>query len=83
MVGFIALLKVAVMTAVLGQIKVDPSRGVTDVTIGVARGSPGATAFGFLSGSLHPVIIDASSNTETQSLPTFNLHISFSSSAWR
>jgi hypothetical protein len=32
--GFIALLKAAVMTAVLGQIGVEPFGGVTSVTVG-------------------------------------------------
>jgi hypothetical protein len=39
--GFIALLKVAVTTAVLGQTRVEASGGVTKVTLGGVRGSPG------------------------------------------
>jgi len=50
--GFIALLKVAVTTAVLGQMSVEPVGGVTDVTVGGATGSVGAAPF--LSGSPQP-----------------------------
>lgn len=50
--GFMVLLKVAVITAVLGQMSVAPVVGVTEITVGAATGSLGATAF--LSGSPHP-----------------------------
>ena len=62
--GFIALLKVAVMTAVFGQARVEPSGGVTEVTVGGARGAPGLT--GFLSGSPHPVAKMSSRNAANQ-----------------
>ena len=52
--GFIALLNVAVMMAVLGQTIVERSGGVTAVTVGGDRGVPGFT--GLASGSApHPV----------------------------
>jgi hypothetical protein len=37
--GFIALLNVAVITAVLGQTGVGPFGGVTEVTVGAAHGA--------------------------------------------
>jgi len=37
-VGFIAVLKVAVMTAVLGQVMAEPLGGVTAVTVGGGQG---------------------------------------------
>ena len=36
--GFIAVLKVAVMTAVLGQVTVERLGGVTEVTVGAGHG---------------------------------------------
>ena len=36
--GFIAVLNVAVMTAVLGQVMVEPLGGVTAVTVGAGQG---------------------------------------------
>src|SRR6476469_1722817 len=78
--GFIALLKVAVTTGVLGQTRVEASGGVTNVTVGEVKGSAGAPA-GFSSGSPQPVKRAASMNgrnAEIQSLLTFNLRIRFS-----
>jgi hypothetical protein len=76
--GFIALLNVAVITATLGQTRVEPSGGVTEVTVGGVRGLPGPA--GALSGSPHPATKAASRNAEIQILLTMNLRISFSSS---
>ena len=42
--GFIALLKVAVTTAGLGQTRVEASGGVTEVTVGGVNGSSGFPA---------------------------------------
>jgi len=77
--GFIGLLNVAVITAVLGQTSVEPSGGVTDVTVGGVSGSPGFPAFAFLSESLHPATRAASRNAEIQILLTINLRIKVSS----
>jgi hypothetical protein len=52
--GFIALLNVAVTTAVLGHTSVEPAGGVTDVTVGGATGLVGGSEATFLSGSPHP-----------------------------
>jgi len=76
--GFMALLNVAVITARLGQTRVEPFGGVTEVTVGGVRGLPGFP--GFLSASLHPATRTASRNAEIQTLLTINLRISFSSS---
>jgi hypothetical protein len=76
--GFIALLNVAVITATLGQTRVEPFGGVTEVTVGGVRGLPALP--GFLSGSPHPATKAASRNAEIQILLTMNLRISFSSS---
>src|SRR5689334_8946498 len=80
--GFIALLKVAVITAVLGQTRVEASGGVTVIMVGGVRGSPGFPAPP--SGSPHPARTTASMNAKNaaiQTLRTFNLHIRFSSSS--
>jgi hypothetical protein len=81
--GFIALLKVAVITAVLGQTRVEASGGVTEVTTGGVRGSPGlevpAPAPAVLSASLHPTITTAERNAAIQIFLTSNVRISFSS----
>lgn len=55
--GFIGLLNIAVITTglALGQTSTLPSGGVTKVTVGGVKGSAGFPAFGFLSGSPHPV----------------------------
>jgi hypothetical protein len=76
--GFIALLNVAVITARLGQTRVEPSGGVTEVTVGGVKGLPGFP--GFLSASPHPTITTADRNAAIQILLTFDLRISFSSS---
>jgi hypothetical protein len=76
--GFIALLNVAVMTAVLGQTRVVPSSGVTEVTVGGVRGAVGFPAPAFLSGSLHPAIAMIDKTAEIQILPAFDARISFS-----
>jgi hypothetical protein len=75
--GFIALLNVALITAMLGQRRVKPFVGVTETTVGAVRGLPGPPA---LSGSPHPATRAATRNAEIQILLTFNLRISFSSS---
>jgi hypothetical protein len=78
--GFIALLKVAVITAGLGQTKVEASGGVTEVMVGGVRGSPGFPALV----PQHPVRTTANvnaKNAEIQILLTFNLRIRFSSSS--
>jgi hypothetical protein len=54
--GFIALLNVAVITAVPGKARVEPSGGVTEVTVGGVSGSLGFPAFAFLSKSRQPAI---------------------------
>jgi hypothetical protein len=78
--GFIALLNVAVITTGVGQTRVEPAAGVTEVTVGGVSGSPGFPAFAFLSESPHPATRAAARNAEIQMLLTFNLLISFSSS---
>jgi hypothetical protein len=76
--GFIALLNVAVMRTVFGQTRVEPSGGVTEVTVGGVRGSVGLPVAAFLSGSLHPAIAMTNKNAGIQILLTFNLGIGFS-----
>ena len=76
--GFIALLNVALITAELGQMRVAPFAGLTEVTVGGVSGLPGSPAF--VSGSPHPAIKTANRNAGIQILLTFNLRISFSSS---
>ena len=73
-IGFIALLNVAVITALLGQ---SPFGRVTD-TVGRVNGEVAPPVL--LSGSPHPAITTASRNAGIQILLTFNLRISFSSS---
>jgi hypothetical protein len=77
--GFIALLNVAVMTAVLGHTRRVPLGGVTAVTIGGATGSVGLNAAP--SGSPHPGVkaATASSNAVIKTLLSFNLFIYISS----
>jgi len=75
--GFIALLNVAV-TGVVRQAPVEPSGGVTEVTVGGVKGEVAPPVL--LSESLHPAIATASRNAGIQILLTFNLRISFSSS---
>jgi hypothetical protein len=53
--GFIALLNVAVTSAVFGQKRVEPAGGVTAVTVGAVWGAAGSAAFGFRLGLQHPV----------------------------
>src|SRR5437868_14691617 len=76
--GFIALLKVAVTTGVLGQTRVEPAGGVTAITVGGLVGLPGP-ALAFLSGSPHPATTKAISDARTRLLATINLRMCFSS----
>src|SRR4029077_7963557 len=80
--GFMALLKVAVITAVLGQMRVEAFGGVSVVTVGGVVGAPGFAfvALAFLWGSPHPAARTASSNAKIQVLPSINLRISCSCS---
>jgi hypothetical protein len=78
--GFMALLNVAVMTAVFGQTSVEPSGGVTEVTVGAVKGEPGLPTPAFLSGSPHPATRAANRNAGNKILLIFKLRISFSSS---
>lgn len=75
-----SLLNVAVMTAVFGQTRVEPSGGVTRVTVGGVRGSPGFPVPAFLSPSPHPATAAASKNAGMNIFLKFELRISFSSS---
>jgi hypothetical protein len=77
-----ALLNTAVITTglALGHTPVLPSGGVTEVTVGAVRGSPGFDALEFLSGSPHPPTRAASTNAAIHILLTINLRIGFSSS---
>jgi hypothetical protein len=77
--GFMALLKDALMTTAVPQVRVEPERGFTDVTWGGVRGLPGFPAPGFASESPQPAMAMASKRTGIQILLTFNLRISFSS----
>ena len=81
MAGFIALLNVAVITVELGEARVKPSGGVTEVTVGGVSGSPGFPAFAFLSKSAHPATKVTNMNAANDIFPVLNLHISFSCSA--
>jgi hypothetical protein len=76
--GFIALLNVAVTTAVLGHSRAEPFGGVTETTVGGLKGevAPGVP----LSASLHPATMAASRNVGIQNILKFELRISFSSS---
>jgi len=76
--GFIALLNVAVIIAMLGQTTALPFGGVTVVTAGGVKGEVAPPII--LSGSLHPAMTTANRNAGIQILLTFNLRISFSSS---
>jgi hypothetical protein len=76
--GFIGLLNVAVIIATLGQTRVEPFGGVTEVTVGGVKGEVAVPAI--LSGSLHPVTTKAERNASIQILANFKLRISFSSS---
>jgi hypothetical protein len=82
--GFIALLNVAVITAVLGQTRVEASGGVTDVTAGGVKGLTGfdgdVPAPAFLSLSLQPAIKLDKRNAAIHHLPSVNLYISSSCS---
>lgn len=77
--GFIALLKVAVITAVLGHTRVEPAGGVTAVTVGGVSGASGFPDPAILSGSLQPAIRAANKNAERKISINFTLRISFSS----
>src|SRR3984893_679633 len=77
--GFIALLNVAVMTAVVGQMRVEAFGGVSLVTVGGVVGAPAFAAPEFLSMSPHPATRTASSNAKIQILPIIKLRISCSS----
>src|SRR5258708_30417970 len=78
---FIALLNVAVITAVLGQTRVEASGGVTDVTVGGVDGSPGFVGVPpvFVL-ALHPARTAAERNASIQRFRTINVSNSFSSS---
>lgn len=76
--GFIVLVNVALIIATLGHTRVDPFRGVTEVTVGGVRAEPGPPLIA--SGSLHPEITTASRNAGIKILLIFKLRISFSSS---
>jgi hypothetical protein len=79
--GFMALLKVALMTTpLLGQTPVEAFSGVTESTVGGVVGAVAVPAFPFLSESPHPAPRAASRNAEIQILITFALCISFSCS---
>lgn len=78
--GFIGLLKVAVMTAVLGQTSVEPFGGVTVITVGGVRGSPGLPVPARLSESPQPAIRTANKSAGIQTLETFSMRICISSS---
>jgi hypothetical protein len=80
--GFITLLNVAVITAVLGQTRVEASGGVTDVTAGGVKGLTGfdGDVPAFLSLSLQPAIKLDKRNAAIHHLPSVNLYISFSCS---
>ena len=43
--GFIGLLKVAVITVEPGEARLEPSGGVTEITVGGVSGAPGFLAF--------------------------------------
>ena len=76
--GFMALVKVALMTRGLPQVKVEPLRGFTEVTAGGVRGLPGFPTFG--SESPQPASRPANRNAGIQTLVNLNLRISFSPS---
>jgi H+/gluconate symporter-like permease len=63
--GFIALLNVALIMAVVEQRPVLPFAGVTRITVG---GVVGGVAIAFLSGSPHPVVIPTSRSAVNQIL---------------
>jgi hypothetical protein len=75
---FIALLKVALIIAVFGQIGLAEFGGVWEITVGGVRGSPGLPVL--VSGSLHPAIATAIKSAEIKILLNFCLRISFSPS---
>jgi hypothetical protein len=75
--GFIGLLNVAVITAVFGQTRIDPARGVTAVTAGGVSGSPGPPIPAFLSGSPQETITTANKNAGNKILNNLKFRISF------
>jgi len=78
--GFMALLKVALMTTGLPHVKVEPLSGFTEVTAGGVSGLPGFPAPEFASGSPQPASRPANRIAGIQTLVDFNLRISFSPS---
>ena len=78
-VGFIALLNVALTMAVVEQTLGEASSGVTEVTVGRVNGSVGFPADAAFS-SPHPVTATANRNAEITILLIFNICINFSSS---
>ena len=76
--GFMALVKVALMTTGLPHVKVEPVRGFTEVTAGGVRGLPGFPAF--VSESPQPASTPANRNARIHTLVNFSLRISFSPS---
>ena len=77
--GFIALLKEASIASGVPQVRMEPARGFTEVTVGGVRGAPGFAASGFELVPQHPATTRANRNAGIQVLLTFNLRISFSS----
>ena len=77
--GFIALVKVALITTGLPHVKVEPVSGFTEVTAGGVVGLPGLFAPELASGSLQPASRPANRNAGIQSLVNLELRISFSS----
>jgi hypothetical protein len=76
--GFMGLLNAALIMAVLGQTSVEPSGGVSEVTVGAVRGAPGFPAPAFLSESPQPAMKTANRNAGIQILPSFNVRMSVS-----
>jgi hypothetical protein len=77
--GFIALLNVAVITVEANEATVEPSGGVTELTLGGVSGSPGFPAFAFLSKSAHPATKATNRSATNDIFPVLNLRIGFCS----
>jgi hypothetical protein len=73
--GFMGLLNVALMMAVLGHTAGLPLTGVSEVTVGAVRGAPGFPAPAFLSESPQPAMTAANRNAGIQILANFNVRI--------
>src|SRR6266849_1577931 len=74
--GFIALLNVAVINAVPAKARVEPSGGVTEVTLGGVSGSLGFPAFAFLSKSRQPATRATNMNATNDIFLVLDLRIS-------